>query len=38
MLSCRGADCNTFHYLMVAKVRVRLAVGKEAAQKFDVGS
>ena len=36
--SCRGADCTSDHYLVVAKVRVRLAVGKQAAQKSDVGS
>ena len=32
----RGADCDTDHYLMVAKVRERLAVSKKAAQNFDV--
>jgi hypothetical protein len=31
----QGADCDTDHYLVVAKVRERLAVSKEAAQKFD---
>jgi len=36
--SCRGADCNTDHYPVVANVRVRLAVGNQTAQKFDVGS
>jgi len=30
----RRADCGTDHYLVVAKVRERLAVSKQAAQKF----
>jgi hypothetical protein len=30
------ADCDIHHYLVVAKVRERLAVSKQAAQKFDV--
>jgi len=34
--SFRRADCDTVHYLVVAKVRERLAVSKQAAQKFDV--
>jgi hypothetical protein len=33
--SFRGADCDTDHCLVVAKVRERLAVSKQAAQKFD---
>ena len=33
--SFRGADCDTNHYLVIAKVRERLAVGKQAAQRFD---
>ena len=33
--SLRGADCDTDHYLVVAKVRERLAVSKWAAQKLD---
>ena len=33
--SFRGADCDTGHYLMVAKVKERLAVNKQMAQKFD---
>ena len=35
MRSFRGADCDTDHPLVVAKVRERLAVTKQAAQKFD---
>ena len=35
MRSFRGADCDTDHYLVNAKVRERLAVGKQAAQSFD---
>jgi len=31
----RKADCDSDHYLVVAKVRERLAVSKQAAQKFD---
>ena len=31
----RGAECDTDHYLVIAKVRERLAVGKQAAQRFD---
>jgi hypothetical protein len=34
--SFRGADCDTYLYLVVAKIRERLAVSKQAAQKFDV--
>jgi hypothetical protein len=33
--SFRGADCDTDQYLVMAKFRKRLAVGKQAAQKFD---
>jgi hypothetical protein len=28
--------CNTGHYLVVSKVRERLVVSKQTAQKFDV--
>jgi flagellar biosynthesis/type III secretory pathway chaperone len=34
--SFRGDDCETGHYLVVAKVRDRLAVRKQAAQKIDM--
>jgi hypothetical protein len=34
--SFRGADSDTDHYLVVAKVRERLTASKQAAQKFDV--
>ena len=30
-----GTDCDTDHYLVVAKLEERLAVSKQAAQKFD---
>ena len=33
--SFRGADSDTDHYLVVAKVRERLAISKQAAQRFD---
>ena len=33
--SFRGADCDTDHYLVIAKVRERLAVGKQTAQRVD---
>jgi len=33
--SFRRADCDTDHYLVIANVRERIAVGKQAAQRFD---
>ena len=33
--SCRGSDCDTDHYLVIVKVRERLALGKQAAQRLD---
>jgi hypothetical protein len=33
--SFRGADCDTDHYLVIAKVKGKLAVNKPAAQEFD---
>jgi hypothetical protein len=32
----RGADCGSGHYLVVAKVRERLAVSKRMVKKMDV--
>ena len=34
--SFRGTDCDTDHYSVVAEVRERLAVNKEAAKKIGV--
>jgi hypothetical protein len=33
--SFRGVECDTDHYLVVEKVRKRMAVCEQAAQKFD---
>ena len=35
MRSFRGAECDTDHYLVIAKVRERLALGKQATQSLD---
>jgi hypothetical protein len=34
--SFRAADCDRDHYLLVAKVRERLAVNKQRSQRFNV--
>ena len=34
--SFRGADCDTDYYLVVEKVRLKLAVSKQASQIFEV--
>jgi putative IMPACT (imprinted ancient) family translation regulator len=36
VLSSTVANCDTDHYLLVAKVGERLAISKQAAQKFDL--
>jgi len=34
--SFRGPDCDTDHYLVIAKFRERLAGGKQATQRFNM--
>jgi hypothetical protein len=34
--SFRAADCDSDHYLVVAKGRERLAVNKQRSQRFDM--
>jgi hypothetical protein len=34
--SFRAADCDSDHYLVVAKVRERLAVNKQRSQRYDM--
>jgi hypothetical protein len=36
VLSFRAADCDSDHYLVVAKVRKRLAVNKQRSQRFNM--
>jgi hypothetical protein len=34
--SFRAADCDTYHYLVLAKIRERLAVNKQESHKFQM--
>jgi hypothetical protein len=34
--SVRGTECDSDHYLVVSEVRERLAISKQATQKFEV--
>jgi hypothetical protein len=34
--SFKAADCDSDHYLVVAKVRERIAVNKQRSQRFDM--
>jgi hypothetical protein len=38
VLSFRWADCDTDHYLVVAKVMKRLTVSKQIFKKMDIGN